>query len=286
MKIKVSPYRESMRRFWNVSMKVFIGLGALIAITPLFLIFIHLVTKGLPALSLEFFTELPKPLGEDGGGVSNGIIGSMVVVGLACVMGIPMGVGVGVFLYEFRRAWSAQVVGLCTDILASVPSILVGLYAYGLWVKTTKTFSAFSAGFALAVMMVPLVARSSEEMLNRTPDIIREAGLALGIPRWKVTLKIILRGATAGVLTGVVLSLARVAGETAPLLYTAFGNQFGFKGIFQPIATLPMQIFEYSMSPYENWQNLAWTAALVLVSMIVLINVVMRLLIKTPSRGN
>lgn len=284
MPMKISKYREVMRRLKSGFMQGLMIVGSVAAIAPLFLIFIYLVIKGLPALNIDFFTQNPLPLGEPGGGVANGLMGSALVVALACVMGIPLGIGVGLFLYEFRQSPLAQVIGLATDILASVPSILIGLYAYALWVKPIHSFSAFAAGFALGLMMIPLVARSSEEILTRTPDHIREAGLALGIPRWKVTLKIVLRGAVSGVTTGVVLSLARIAGETAPLLYTAFGNQFGFKGWFQPIATLPMQIFEFATSPYESWQNMAWTAALVLVLFIFVINLSVRFIFKSPEK--
>lgn len=278
-----SKRRELLRRVVNRLMFAFITVGAFLAVTPLFLILFDLIEKGAPHVNWVFLSEIPRPLGEEGGGVANGIVGSLVVVGFAALLGVPFGVGLGLFLSEYKSTSFTKLVRLFTDILASVPTILIGLFAYALLVQPFHRFSALSASFALAVIMIPLVARSTEEILVRTPSHVREAGLALGLPRWKVTLRIVFRGSLSGVTTAVVLALARVAGETAPMLYTAFGNTFGFKGLMQPVATLPTQIFEYAISPYESLQKMAWAAAFLLVFSLVVINLFMRLLMARNS---
>jgi phosphate transport system permease protein len=271
-------YRK-IKNILAISIVSFISLAAAV---PLILVFSYIVMKGFPGLNLSFFTELPKPLGEPGGGARHALTGSLVIVGLACLIGIPWGVGAGIFLSE-SNSLTSRTVRFATDILGSVPSILIGLYAYAMIVRPMKAFSALSAAFALAVIMIPLVARSSEEILRQTPRHIYEAGFALGVQRWRVILQVVVRGSWPGILTAILVATARIAGETAPLLYTAFGNSFGYRGLLQPIASLPVQIFEYAISPFESWQQMAWTSSLVLLLFIFLVNLCVRTLFRAHS---
>ena len=256
-----------------------VGAGVL-ALFPLFCVFGYVLMKGLPSLDLKFFTALPAPVGEVGGGMANALAGTGILALLASLLGIPWGIVIGTYLAEYGKGRLADVVRLGVDLLASVPSIVVGLFVYTTVVLPMKRFSAFAGALALGVLMVPTVARTTEELLKLIPDHIREAGLALGLPRWKVILRIVLRGAMGAIATGVVLSLARVAGETAPLLFTAFGNQFWHRGLDQPIASLPVQIYTYAISPYDDWHRQAWAGAFVLVVAILVLNLVTRSLLK------
>lgn len=251
-------------------------------ITPLLLIFSYLVSKGLPAIDWAFFTQLPKPAGELGGGLANGMVGSLKVVLIASLIGIPWGLAAGIFLSEYGDGKTVACLRWTADLLASLPSILVGLFVYALMVSPVlpgipfKGFSAYAGGVALAIIMIPVVIRTSEEMLKLIPNHLREAGLALGLPRWKVILRIVLPAARTGVTTGVILALARVAGETAPLLFTAFGNQYWSKSLSEPTATLPVLIYNYAISPYADWHRQAWAGALVLVVFVFVLNVMTR----------
>ena len=280
---KTLSFRDRRRRFFNKFWLGVVSAAGLIAMTPLLVIFVYIIIKGMPALNIDFFLENPKPLGESGGGMANAIIGTSVLVGLACAMGIPVGIGSGIFMSEYNQSRLASVLRFTCDILTSVPSIIVGLFAYAVLVEPLKGYSAWAGGFALAVIMIPIVARTTEEILKLIPNHIREAGLALGLPRWRVTVKIVLRGSLAGVLTGVILAIARVAGETAPLLFTAFGNNFGFRGLGQPTASLPVQIYNYALSPYKEWHDQAWAASFVLLCMVFLVNLLSRIVFS--SRG-
>ena len=223
--------------------------------TPLLAIFIYLLIKGIGSLNWAFLTQIPKPPGEPGGGMANAIVGSGVVLAIGSAIGIPVGIGCGIYLAEYGRNRFGDFVRFTADVLNGVPSIVIGIVAYSLIVLRQKHFSAYSGGFALGIMMVPTVARATEEMLLMVPNSIREAALGLGIPKWRATLSITLRTASAGVITGCMLAFARVAGETAPLLFTAFGNQFWNLNPNQPTAALPLQIFTYAISPFDEWHQ-------------------------------
>jgi phosphate transport system permease protein len=237
--------------------------GALIAI------FAYLVLKGAGSLNWAFFTQIQKPVGESGGGMANAIVGSMMILAIASCMGVPIGIGAGVYLAEFGRGRLGQLVRFTADVLNGVPSIVIGMVAWGLVVVQQKHFSAFAGGVALAIMMIPTITRATEEMLLLVPHAVREAAFGLGIPQWRTTVSITLPSARAGIITGVMLAFARIAGETAPLLFTAFGNQFWNVSPNQPIAAMPLQIFTYALLPYDEAHRQAWAGALVLVAMIV-----------------
>ncbi|HEY2385893.1 MAG TPA: phosphate ABC transporter permease PstA [Candidatus Binatia bacterium] len=245
---------------------------------PLVLIIGYLIAKGVTSVNLDFFTQLPKPVGETGGGMANAVVGTVVLILLACALGLPVGIGTGVFLAEYGHTRLAPLVRFCADVLNGVPSIVIGIYAYTLIVLPTKTFSAYAGGMALGVIMLPIVARTTEEMLRLVPSSLREAALALGVPSWRTTLRIVIRTARGGIITGVMLAVARVAGETAPLLFTAFGNQFWHHGLSGPISSLPVQIYTYAISPFDDWHRQAWAGALVLLTLIALTSLSVRLL--------
>ena len=236
----------------------------------------YIAWKGASSVSLAFLANLPKPVGESGGGIANAIVGSAKVVGLAGAIGVPVGVLAGVYLGEYGRGRFAFWVRYAADVLNGVPSIVIGLFAYALVVQPMKRFSALSGSVALAIIMVPIVLRNTEEFLRLVPHTIREAALALGVPRWRVTLLVVLPTAGRGILTGALLALARVAGETAPLIFTAFGNRFWDDGWLNPIATLPHTIYTYAISPYEDWHRQAWAAALVLMLFVLAVNAAAR----------
>src|SRR6202046_4432954 len=260
----------SLRR--RVMDRVMTGVAVItvaLVLLPLFAIFAYLVYKGIGSINIAFLTQLPKPVGEPGGGMANAIAGSVVILGIASLLGVPLGIGAGIFLAEYGRNRYGDIVRFVSDVLNGVPSIVVGIVAYGLVVMRQKHFSALAGGVALAIMMVPTIARTTEQMLLLVPQAIREAAYGLGVSRWRTTLSITLRTATSGVITGVMLAFARVAGETAPLLFTAFGNNFWNWKIGQPTAALPLQIFSYAISPYDEWHRQAWAGALVLIVLIV-----------------
>jgi len=257
------------RRIADHSVTVFaIGASALV-IVPLLAIFGYLVIKGIGSINWAFLTQTPKPVGEPGGGMANAIIGSGIILVLASLVGIPLGVGAGIYLAEFGRNKFGNLVRFTADVLNGVPSIVVGIAVYGLIVIRQKHFSALAGGVALGIMMIPTVSRATEEMLLMVPRTIREAAWGLGVPNWKTTLSITLKTAQAGVITGIMLAFARAAGETAPLLFTAFGNQFWNLNMNQPTAALPLQVFVYAISPFDEWHRQAWAGALVLIILIV-----------------
>jgi phosphate transport system permease protein len=250
----------------------FTGLAAglsVLVVGALVAIFAYLVLKGAGSLNWSFLTQTPKPVGEAGGGMANALVGSLLILSIASLFGVPLGIGAGVYLAEFGRNRFGQLVRFTADVLNGVPSIVIGLVAYGLVVIHEGHFSAFAGGVALAIMMVPTIARATEEMLLLVPQSVREAAFGLGIPQWRTTLSVTLPTARAGIITGVMLAFARVAGETAPLLFTAFGNQFWSFSANQPIAALPLQIFTYAISPFDEWHRQAWAGALMLVILIV-----------------
>lgn len=244
-------------------------LTVVLVLLPLFAIFAYLVYKGIGSINISFLTQLPKPVGESGGGMANAIIGSGVILAIASLMGVPLGIGAGVFLSEYGRNRYGDAVRFVSDVLNGVPSIVIGIVAYGLVVVRQKHFSALAGGVALAIMMVPTIARTTEQMLLLVPQAIREAAFGLGVSRWRTTLSITLRTATSGVITGVMLAFARVAGETAPLLFTAFGNQFWNLNPNQPTSALSLQIYTYALSPFDDWHRQAWAGSFVLIVLIV-----------------
>ena len=244
--------------------------STILVVAPLVAIFLDLVYKGASSLNWDFFTKLPVPPGESGGGMANAIVGSIVVLSLASLMGIPVGIAGGIYLSEFGRGTKlSTVVRFTADILKGVHSIVMGIAIYGLIVAPTKTFSALAGGVVLGIMMIPTVARTTEEMMLMVPHSIREAALGLGVPNWRSVLSITLRTAMPGVITGCMLAFARVAGETAPLLFTALGNDFWSTSLNQPIEALPLQIYTYALGPYDEWHRLAWAGSLVLIVLIV-----------------
>lgn len=243
--------------------------AAVLVLAPLIAIFVYLVYRGAGALSITFLTHAPKPVGEAGGGIGNAIAGSALILGISSAIGIPLGVGAGIYLAEYGRGKLATLVRFVADVLNGVPSIVMGIAVYALVVIRQRHFSAFAGGVALGIMMIPTITRTSEEMLLMVPRSIREAALGLGIPQWRTIISVTLRTSLPGVITGVMLAFARVAGETAPLLFTAFGNQFWNFSPNQPTAALPLQIFAYAISPYEEWHQQAWAGALVLIALIV-----------------
>jgi phosphate transport system permease protein len=262
------------------------GLANLVVIGFLLAVLGYVLVQGGSALNLAFFTETPKPVGEVGGGMANAIVGTLVLVGLACLLGLPVGIGAGVYLAEYGRGSRlATLVRFTTDVLTGIPSITIGLFAYTLIVLPMRSFSALAGGVALAIIMLPTVTRATEEMLRLVPDSLREGGLALGIPRWKTVLQIALPTAMSGILTGALLAVARAAGETAPLLFTAFGNRFWNSDLTQPIAALPLQIFAYAIAPYDDWHRQAWAGALVLVGLVLVLSATARF-IGARSRPN
>ncbi len=241
----------------------------ILVIAPLLAIFGYLVVRGIGSLNLAFFTHIPVPVGEKGGGMANAIVGSGLILLIASIIGVPLGIGAGIYVAEFGRGRIGWLIRFTADVLNGVPSIVIGIVAYALVVLRQKHFSALSGGVALGIMMIPTITRTTEEVLLMVPNSVREAALGLGIARWRATISITLRTATAGVITGIMLAFARVAGETAPLLFTAFGNQFWNLNPNQPTAALPLQIFTYAISPFDEWHRLAWAGALVLIVMIV-----------------
>jgi phosphate transport system permease protein len=253
------------------------ALAALLVLAPLVAIFAYLVYRGIGALNFAFLTQAPKPVGEAGGGMGNAIAGSALILGIASALGVPIGVGAGVYLAEYGRGRFANVVRFLADVLNGVPSIVMGIAVYALVVLRQGHFSALAGGVALGIMMIPTITRTTEEMLLMVPRAVREAALGLGIPEWRTVLSVTLRTASAGVITGVMLAFARVAGETAPLLFTAFGNQYWSTRVEQPIAALPLQIYTYAISPYDEWHRQAWAGALVLIVLIVATIAIVRL---------
>ncbi len=271
MSAETFKFRSTMRRVVDDSVTVLTTLATLIVIAPLVAIFAYLLYKGASSLNLAFFTQVPKPPGEPGGGMANAIVGSGIVLAVASVIGVPVGIGGGIFLAEFGRGTKlANAVRFTADVLNGVPSIVMGLAAYSLVVLPQGHFSAFSGAVALGIMMVPTVCRTTEEMLLMVPHAIREAALGLGIPNWRSVLSITVKTASPGIITGCMLAFARVAGETAPLIFTALGNSFMSTNLNNPIMALPLQIYVFALSPYDDWHRLAWAGSLVLIVLIVL----------------
>src|SRR5258708_1355476 len=270
------------RRLTNSLALGLISLAMLLVTVPLFLILGTVLARGISGLNLAFFTQLPKPIGETGGGMVNAIAGSIMLLAVCILIGVPLGIGAGVYLAEYGRNKWGNIVRFTADVLNGVPSIVIGLTAYALVVVTQKHFSLLAGSVALGIMMIPTICRTTEEVLLLVPQSIREAALGLGIPKWRTILSVVVRTASAGIVTSIMLAFARIAGETAPLMFTALGNQYWSKSLNQPSAALPLQIFAYAVMPYDEAHRQAWTGALVLIGLIMLTVIVFRLI---ASRG-
>ncbi|MGE5848969.1 MAG: phosphate ABC transporter permease PstA [Candidatus Methylomirabilota bacterium] len=277
--------RAGIRRGINTVMESLTALAALLVVLPLILIMGFLIYRGASAVNFDFFTQLPKPVGEPGGGMANAILGTLVLIGLASCLALPLGILGGVYLSESRDRRLPWIIRFLADVLNGVPSIVIGIFAYTLVVLPMRRFSALAGGFALAVIMLPIVLRTTEELVRLVPASLREAALALGIPEWKVMLRVVVPTARAGIITGIMVAIARIAGETAPLLFTAFGNRFWQHGLDDPIAALPLQIFAYAIAPYDDWHRQAWAGALVLILMIFSSSLVTRFVTKGRYSG-
>ena len=257
-------------------------LAALVVLLPLISILVYVTRRGISGLSVNFFTRLPAPVGELGGGMGNAVTGTLALIALACLIGLPVGIMAGIYLSEIGRGRLAGAIRFIADVLGGVPSITIGVFVYALVVVNMRRFSALAGGIALAIIMIPTVTRTTEELLRLVPNHLREASLALGVPQWRTSLKVVLRTSAPGIATGVMLAIARIAGETAPLLFTAFNNRYWSDRLDGPIASLPVQILTYATSPYEDWQQQAWTGAFVLVVIILILNLTARF---ATSRG-
>lgn len=265
------------RRKWNSNLMLGLCIGsAALCIAVLALILGYTLFRGISYINLSFITHVAAPVGEVGGGMRNEIIGTFILVALATVIGLPVGLMAGIFLSDFGGPRMASVTRFVADILTGVPSIIAGVFVFTILVKPLHSFSALSAGVALAIIMIPIIARTAEESLRLVPNSLREAALALGIPRWRTVVSVVVPGAMVGIITGAMLAIARIAGETAPLIFTAFGNAFGFNGLDKPIGALPLQIWRYASSPYTDWQQQAWAASFLLVLIILVISIFVR----------
>jgi len=276
------------RKFVSNLVVALCGGAVLLALVPLAMILFYVVSQGFSALNVAFFTEMPKPVGEPGGGMGNAIVGTLILIAIAAIIAVPVGVMSGVHLAEFKGSRFSSSVRFAADVLNGVPSIVIGIFAYGLVVLPLRRFSALAGGVALAIIMIPVVARTTEELLRLVPGGLKEAALALGATRARAMFTVILPAALPGILTGILVALARVAGETAPLLFTAFNNRFFSTNITQPIGSLTVQVFTYAISPYDDWHRQAWAGALVLVAMILTLSIIARLVtrrLEAMSRG-
>jgi len=269
--------RRAFRRFKSNMMVGLMIAAVVIAVLPLLFILAELVIRGIGSLNLAFFTRVPVPAGESGGGVLNAIVGTLIIVGMASLIGVPVGAAAGIYCAEYPGTRLAVTTRFLSDVMNGTPSIVVGVFAWTLLVNTQKHYSALSGSVALAVLMVPMVMRTTEELIKLVPNSLREAALALGYSRWRTTLSIILRTALPGIVTGTLLAVARIAGETAPLLFTALGNQFLTFKPDQPMSALPLIVYQYSIGPYEEWHRFAWAAALVLILVVLLLSVAARI---------
>ncbi len=258
--------------------------AAALAILPLAAILVMLIVKGAGSLDWNFFVKSAAAPGEAGGGFANAIVGTLMVVGLACLVGVPVGVGTGIFLAEFGGARIGFAVRFVADVLNGVPSIVIGIFAWTWLVKPMGHFSALAGGFALAVILIPILARTTEEMVRLVPNSLREAALALGYPRWRTALAVVVRTAAAGIVTGCLVAVARVAGETAPLLFTALGNQFFSTRVTGPVAAMPLQIYVYALGPYDDWHRQAWAGALILIVLVLALSLVARAVVRAKRQ--
>ena len=278
--------RRIFRRWVSNFMVGLMLVAVIVAVAPLLFILLNLIIKGAGSLSLDFFTRMPVPAGETGGGVAHAIVGTLIIVGLASCFGLPLGIGAGIFCAEYPGTRLAKSTRFIADVMNGTPSIVVGVFAWTLIVARQKHFSALAGSCALAMLMIPMVMRTTEELIKLVPHSLREAALALGYPRWRTSLGIILRTALPGIVTGSLLSVARVAGETAPLLFTALGSQFLGFNINEPMAALPLTVFTYATGPYEEWHRYAWATALVLILVVMLLSIAARLATRQKLSGH
>jgi len=262
------------------------ALAVIVALIPLAMILFYVVKEGFGALNLDFFTKMPKPVGESGGGMANAIAGTLILIGIAAAFAVPVGCLCGIHLSEYPGTKFSSVVRFSADVLNGVPSIVIGIFAYGILVLPVKRFSAIAGGVALGLLMIPIVVRTTEELLRLVPGGLREGALALGATRGRAVFSVIVPAALPGILTGILVALARVAGETAPLLFTAFNNRFWSTSLTQPIASLTVQVFTYAISPYDDWHRQAWAGAFLLVMMILALSVLARLAVRRLERMN
>jgi phosphate transport system permease protein len=276
-------HKHAWRKFKSALACTMAFISAILVILPLGLVFVYLLINGIGSVNWDFFTKLPAPVGAAGGGMANAIVGTLILLAIAGVIGIPVGVLGGVYLAEYGSVRLNSVLRFLADVLNGVPSITWGVVVYGLIVLRFKSFSALAGGLALGLIMIPLILRTTEEVILLVPNGYREASLALGVSRWQTIVHIVMKTASRGIITGILLALARVGGETAPLLFTAFGNRFWNHNLTEPIAALPLQVFTYAISPYDDWHRQAWTGALVLVTGVFCVNVLVRIL--TRGRG-
>jgi len=274
------------RRVVSRIAEVFCAVAVLIALLPLALILFYVVKEGIGAMNLAFFTQMPKPVGEAGGGMGNAIAGTLILIGIAALLAVPIGCICGIHLSEYPKTKFTSIVRFAADVLNGVPSIVVGILAYGIAVLPVKRFSAIAGGIALAILMLPIVIRTTEELLRLVPSGLREGALALGASRSRAVFTVILPAALPGILTGILVALARVAGETAPLLFTSFNNRFWSTNLAQPIASLTVQVFTYAISPYEDWHRQAWAGAFLLVMMILALSMIARFAVRRLERMN
>ena len=284
-KTVVVPPISLRRRLTDQAMTGAAVLTVFIVLAPLIAIFGYLVYRGIGSINWAFLTQTPKPVGETGGGMANAIVGSLMILAIASVIGVPFGVGAGIYLSEFGRNRLGSVIRFTADVLNGVPSIVIGIVGYAIVVLYQHHFSALAGGVALSIMMVPTICRTTEEMLLLVPQALREAAYGLGVPRWRTTLSIVLRTATSGVITGIMLAFARIAGETAPLLFTTLGNQFWNLRYDQPTAALPLQIYVYANSAYEDWHRQAWAGSFVLIVLIVSSVAAVRYVVRRGTLG-
>ena len=281
------PARRSVRvrRARSAVMIALTVVSALLATLPLLFILGLLLQKGANSLTWDFFTAMPMPVGETGGGMANAMAGTVMLIAIASAIGLPVGIGAGLYLAEHRGTRLAFMVRFLSDVLNGLPSIVVGIFAWQFLVRPIGHFSALAGGIALGAMMIPLVTRGTEEMVLLVPSSLREAALALGFPRWRTSLTVVLRTALPGIVTSALVAVARIAGETAPLLFTAFGNQFWSTSLLQPVSALPLQIFTYAISPYDEWHSLAWAGALVLIALVLVISLVAKFATRSRFSG-
>lgn len=276
--------RRAIRRVKSNVMTALLMLCVILAVLPLVFILVNLIIKGAGSLSLDFFTKMPAPAGESGGGVAHAIVGSLLMVGTACLIGIPVGIGAGIYSAEYPGSKLATMTRFVADVLNGTPSIVIGVFAWTWIVASQKHFSGFAGSVALAILMVPMVMRTTEEMIKLVPNSLREAALALGFQRWRTSLQIVLMTALPGILTGALLAVARVAGETAPLLFTALGSQYMSTRLNEPMAALPLTVYTYATGPFEEWHRYAWAAALVLIILVFLLSIGARLATRRMAR--
>jgi phosphate transport system permease protein len=276
--------RNARRKALSNVVVTLCGAAVALALVPLFLVFFYVIQQGFSSLNWDFFTKMPKPVGEPGGGMANAIVGTLILIGIAAAVAIPIGIISGVYLSEYPRAKFATLVRFTADVLNGVPSIVIGIFAYGLAVLPVRHFSALAGGLALGFMMIPIITRTTEELLNLVPATLREGSLALGATRARAAFSVMVPAALPGIMTGILVAFARIAGETAPLLFTAFNNRFFSTALNQPISSLTVQIFTYAISPYEDWHRQAWAGALVLVAMIFLFSVLARVVTRRLER--